>query len=155
MVPPPPATMAGPISVGAHEAPGDDLLPALHRPCTWCGVRHTGARASADLRGSPHRDAACHGQGDRSVCASTRPVLGNLCGSFSQHVPPVFTKGAGEHLAVRCLPHCGAGVVCHACPNQRIEPMRGSAISLVLCSDVCGALPIMAHPRRSAKHPHE
>jgi len=34
--------------------------------------------------------------------------------------------------------------------NKRIEPMRRSAFRLVLYSDVCGALPLMAHPRRWA-----
>jgi hypothetical protein len=33
-------------------------------------------------------------------------------------------------------------------PNKRIEPMRGSAIRLVLYSGTCGALPLMAHPQR-------
>ena len=35
--------------------------------------------------------------------------------------------------------------------NKRIEPMRGSAVTLVLYSGVSGALPLMAHPRRSAE----
>ena len=33
-------------------------------------------------------------------------------------------------------------------PNQRIEPMRGSAVRLALYSTACGALPLMAHPQR-------
>jgi hypothetical protein len=33
-------------------------------------------------------------------------------------------------------------------PNQRIEPMKGSAVSFGLYSAACGALPLMAHPRR-------
>ena len=35
-------------------------------------------------------------------------------------------------------------------PNQRIQPMRGSAFMLVLYSVACGALPLMADPQRSA-----
>jgi hypothetical protein len=35
--------------------------------------------------------------------------------------------------------------------NQRIESMRGSAVSLALYPVACGALPLMAHPQRSAK----
>jgi hypothetical protein len=35
--------------------------------------------------------------------------------------------------------------------NERIEPMRGSAVRLVLHPDAGGALPLMAHPQRSAK----
>jgi len=34
--------------------------------------------------------------------------------------------------------------------NKRIEPMRRSAFTLALYSAPCGALPLMAHPRRSA-----
>jgi hypothetical protein len=34
--------------------------------------------------------------------------------------------------------------------TKRVEPMRGSAISLVLNSGVLGALPLMAHPQRWA-----
>jgi hypothetical protein len=34
--------------------------------------------------------------------------------------------------------------------NQRIEPMRGSAVSLGPHSDARGALPLMAHPHRYA-----
>ena len=32
--------------------------------------------------------------------------------------------------------------------NKRIEPMRGSAVRLVLYPDAGDALPLMAHPRR-------
>jgi hypothetical protein len=35
--------------------------------------------------------------------------------------------------------------------NQRIEPMRGSAVRLVPSLGVRGALPLMAHPQRSVK----
>jgi hypothetical protein len=34
--------------------------------------------------------------------------------------------------------------------NQRIEPMRGSAVRLAPYAGTCGALPLMAHPQRSA-----
>ena len=33
-------------------------------------------------------------------------------------------------------------------PNQRIEPMRGSAVRLAPYPVACGALPLMAHPHR-------
>jgi hypothetical protein len=36
-------------------------------------------------------------------------------------------------------------------PTKRIEPMRGSAIRLVFHSAIWGALPLMAHPQRSAE----
>ena len=36
------------------------------------------------------------------------------------------------------------------CSNKRVEPMRGSAARFVLNSGVPGALPLMAHPQRSA-----
>jgi len=35
--------------------------------------------------------------------------------------------------------------------TKRIEPMRESAFTLVLCAGACGALPLMAHPRRWAQ----
>jgi hypothetical protein len=35
--------------------------------------------------------------------------------------------------------------------NKRIEPMRGSAIRLLLYSGACGTLLLMAHPQRSVK----
>jgi hypothetical protein len=39
----------------------------------------------------------------------------------------------------------------HDSRTKRIEPMRGSAISFILYSGARGALPLMAHPQRSAK----
>jgi hypothetical protein len=38
--------------------------------------------------------------------------------------------------------------------NKRIEPMRGSAVRLALYLVACGALPLMAHPQRSAFQTH-
>ena len=32
-----------------------------------------------------------------------------------------------------------------ALPNQRIEPMRGSAVRVALYPAACGVLPLMAH----------
>ena len=38
----------------------------------------------------------------------------------------------------------------HQPTNKRIEPMTRSALTLVLHSEAVDALPVMAHPNRSA-----
>jgi hypothetical protein len=34
--------------------------------------------------------------------------------------------------------------------NKRIEPMTGSAVTFIVEANALGALPVMAHPHRSA-----